>query len=98
METLLQVVRIKGLCRAARVAKLETGPKGAVISFHQDKFADPAGLVEYLNSSNGTAKVKENKLVVRRDWEQVEKRLKGAHVIVRDLAAIAVAAKKAAKK
>ena len=38
---LLKVVAIKGLCRQANVAKIDVGPKGAVISFRDDRFANP---------------------------------------------------------
>ncbi|MEM7242124.1 MAG: transcription-repair coupling factor [Pseudomonadota bacterium] len=92
VETLMKVVRIKGLCQAARISKFDSGPKGAVIQFFKDKFADPAGLAGYLSASNGTAKIRDNKLVIRRDWDVPEKRLKGAAVIARDLAKIAIEA------
>src|ERR1700761_3036495 len=44
-DQLLKVVAIKGLCRQANVAKIDVGPKGAVISFRNDTFANPLGLV-----------------------------------------------------
>ena len=44
-DQLLKVVAIKGLCRQANVAKIDVGPKGAVVSFRDDRFANPAGLV-----------------------------------------------------
>src|SRR5205085_7872164 len=43
-DQLLKVVAIKGLCRQANVAKIDVGPKGAVIGFRDDRFANPAGL------------------------------------------------------
>ena len=86
VETLLRIVRIKTLCRRAGIAKLDGGPKGATIAFRNDHFADPAGLVRYLQDQRGLAKVKDNRLVVRRDWPDAEARVKGAFAIVRDLA------------
>ena len=68
VETLLLVVRIKALCKRAGIARLDGGPKGATVQFHHDKYANPAGLVQFLHAQNGAAKVKDNKIVVRRDW------------------------------
>ena len=41
VNTLLLVVRIKSMCKRAGIAKLDGGPKGATIQFHNDKFASP---------------------------------------------------------
>ncbi|MEM9060022.1 MAG: transcription-repair coupling factor [Pseudomonadota bacterium] len=96
VETLLAVVRIKTMCRRAGVERLDTGPKGATIQFRGNKFADPVGLVGFINAQNGLAKVKDNKLIVRRDWTEDRERVRGAFAIARDLARIAKDAKKAA--
>ena len=45
---LLDVVAIKALCRRANVAKIDAGPKGAVLSFRDDTFANPEGLIAYI--------------------------------------------------
>jgi transcription-repair coupling factor (superfamily II helicase) len=74
------------MCKRAGIARLDGGPKGATIQFHNDKFANPAGLVEYLNSQSAQAKVKDNKIVIRRDWSKDSDRIKGAFAIARDLA------------
>ncbi len=86
VNTLLLIVRIKAMCKRAGIARLDGGPKGATIQFHNDKFANPAGLVEYLNSQSGLAKVKDNKIVIRRDWSKDSDKIKGAFAIARDLA------------
>jgi transcription-repair coupling factor (superfamily II helicase) len=96
VETLLRIVRIKTLCRKAGVAKLDGGPKGATLQFRNDRFADPAGLVKFIQDQRGLAKVKDNKLVVRRDWPAAEDRVKGAFAIVRDLARLVAPPRKAA--
>jgi transcription-repair coupling factor (superfamily II helicase) len=96
VETLLRIVRIKTMCRRAGVAKLDGGPKGATLSFREDRFADPAGLVRFIQDQKGLAKIKDNRLVVRRDWPDAEARVKGAFAIVRDLARLAKAGDAAA--
>ncbi|MEO0486397.1 MAG: transcription-repair coupling factor [Pseudomonadota bacterium] len=86
VNTLLLVVRIKAMCKRAGIAKLDGGPKGATVQFHNDKFASPQGLVEFIQDQRGLAKVKDNKIVVRRDWKKDADKIKGAFAIARDLA------------
>ena len=86
VNTLLLVVRIKSMCKRAGIAKLDGGPKGATIQFHSDKFASPRGLVEFIEDQKGLAKIKDNKIVVRRDWAKESDKIKGAYAIARDLA------------
>ena len=95
VNTLMLVVRIKAMCKKAGIAKLAGGPKGATIQFHNDKFASPQGLVEFIQDQRGLAKVKDNKIVVRRDWKADADKIKGAFAIARDLAEKVVAEKKA---
>ena len=86
VNTLLLIVRIKAECKKAGIAKLDGGPKGATIQFHNDKFASPAGLVEFLRDQDGQARVKDNRIIVRRDWARDSDKIKGAFSIARDLA------------
>ncbi len=95
VNTLMLVVRIKAMCKRAGIAKLDGGPKGATIQFHNDKFASPQGLVEFIQNQRGLAKVKDNKIVVRRDWKKDSDKIKGAFSIARDLAEKVMAQKKA---
>jgi len=77
VNTLMLVVRIKAMCKRAGIAKLDGGPKGVTIQFHNDKFASPEGLVTFIQDQRGLAKVKENKIVVKRDWKTMLTRSKG---------------------
>lgn len=89
VNMLLNIVKIKSMCRKAGIAKLDGGPKGATIQFYRDKFVDPAGLVAFIKAQNGLAKVRDNKIVVRRDWAKTSDKVKGAYSIARDLAQLA---------
>ena len=91
VESLLAIVRIKAMCRRAGIAKLDGGPKGATVQFRNDKFANPAGLAQWIAGQNNLAKVKGTKLVVRRDWDDDAAKMKGAFAICRDLAKVAEA-------
>ena len=97
VNTLLLIVRIKAMCKRAGIAKLDGGPKGATIQFHNDKFASPQGLVEFIEHQRGLAKVKDNKIVIRRDWKNDADKIKGAFAIARDLAEKLIAEKKRKK-
>ena len=94
VNTLMLVMRIKGMCKRAGIARLDGGPKGATLQFHNDKFASPEGLVRFLHAQNGLAKVRDNKVVIRRDWNKASDRIKGAFAIARDLAQIVAEAQK----
>jgi len=86
VETLLRVMRIKAMCKRARIAKMDAGPKGATIRFHDDKFPNPAGLAAYVQKQGGLARIRDNRIVLRRDWAQPADKIKGAFAIARDLA------------
>lgn len=78
VENLLQTVAIKQLCRRAGVAKVDAGPKGAVIGFHQDTFARPDLLIQWIGQQAGTVKVRpDQKLVLMRAWDALPVRLEG---------------------
>ena len=91
VNTLMLIVRIKAMCRKAGIAKLDGGPKGATIQFHNDKFASPGGLVVFLEDQRGLAKIRDNKVVVQRDWSRTSDKIKGAFAIAKDLAALVAA-------
>lgn len=86
VNTLMLIVRIKAMCKRAGISQLDGGPKGATIRFHNDKFASPKGLVEFIQAQKGMAKVKDNKIVVGREWKTEADKIKGAFAIAKDLA------------
>ncbi|MGO4854796.1 transcription-repair coupling factor [Phaeovulum sp. W22_SRMD_FR3] len=86
VNTLLVVMRIKAMCKRAHIARMDAGPKGCTVQFHQDKFPNPAGLVDYLTAERGMAKVVNNKISIRRDWTNEADKIKGAFAVARDLA------------
>ena len=102
VEHLLQIVTIKALCRRANVEKLDAGPKGVVLSFRDNIFNNPEGLIGYMREQGSGARMradpkdaKNQQLVFFDDWEQPEERLKGTAAILRKLATIAERAKAA---
>jgi len=98
VNTLLLVVRLKGMCRRAGIARIDGGPRGATLRFHRDKFASPEGLMHYIADQGGLAKMRGNCLVIRRDWKAGRDRIRGAFAIARDLATLAGAAPRKAQE
>ena len=93
---LLRLVGIKLLCRQANVEKIETGPKGAVISFRDNSFANPERLVGFIHEQGRAARVRPDmKVVFFDDWEEPEQRLRGTANILRNLVELAQPAKAA---
>ena len=90
VENLLQIVTIKRRCVEAGVDKVDAGPKGAVISFHQDKFAHPEGLIAFIQKRADTVKVRpDHKLVFQKKWEDPADRARGVRRLIDDLAGLA---------
>jgi transcription-repair coupling factor (superfamily II helicase) len=87
---LFKVAAIKGYCRRANVEKVDAGPKGAVISFRDNSFAQPDRLVFFIKQHGKAAKVRPDmKVVFLQDWETPEDRLTGTTEILRQLSNLA---------
>ena len=98
----MQIVGIKALCRRANVEKIEAGPKGVVLSFRDNIFPNPEGLIGYMREQGSGVRMrpdpknaKGQQLVFFDDWERPEDRLKGTAAILRKLTSIAERAKAA---
>ena len=97
VDQLLKIIAIKQHCRQAGIAKIDAGPKGAVVTFRNDQFANPAGLVDFLTRHPKTAKLRpDHKMVYQRDWQTTDERLAGVTNLTRTLSGIARAAGAAA--
>jgi len=80
---LMEIVAIKGLCRKAGVAKIDAGPKGAVVAFRNNAFANPAGLVQFIATSPYDVKLRpDQKVVFKQEWPDERARLKGCRRVL----------------
>jgi transcription-repair coupling factor (superfamily II helicase) len=96
---LMRIVEVKLNCRQAMVAKLDIGPKGAVVTFADSGFPDLEGLLGYMDRLKGTAKLRpDSKMAVSRDWPTPDARLNGALQLSRGLARVAAAGESAKKE
>src|SRR6202022_4683395 len=87
---LFKIAAIKGYCRRANVEKVDAGPKGAVITFRDNKFAQPGRRVFFIRQHGQAARVRPDmKVVFFQEWETPEERLAGTTEILRQLANLA---------
>ena len=87
VNNLLDIVRIKQLCRRAMVDKVEAGPKGAVIGFYKDSPPNLPALLQWLNAAKGTVKLRaDQKLVSVSAWDSVAQRVSGVQKLMKQLA------------
>jgi transcription-repair coupling factor (superfamily II helicase) len=92
---LMKIVEVKLNLKQAMVAKLDIGPKGAVVTFADGGFPDLAGLLGYIERLKGSAKLRpDSKMTVARDWPTPDARLNGALQLSRGLARVSAAGEK----
>ena len=76
---MIQIAGVKALCRTAYIAKLDAGPKGAVLTFRPESAPDPMKLVAAVPEQPALFRLRpDGKMVVNGDWTTPEQRLKGA--------------------
>ncbi len=91
---LVKLIQIKRQAIEANIAKIDVGAKGSLVSFHNDEFLDPVGLMAYAQRLEGTIKLRpDSKIVVTRTWGNPEARLNGLFQLTKGLSAIARKAK-----
>ena len=87
---LFKLATIKSFCRRANIEKVDAGPKGAVITFRDNKFAQPERLVFFIRQHGQAAKVRPDmKVVFFQEWETPDERIEGTTEILRQLANLA---------
>ena len=90
VEYLLKIVHIKGYCKKANVEKIDAGAKGVVVTFRNNEFSNPTGLIQYIASEDSEVKLRpDQKLVFKRDWPEPEQRLAETSLILNKLAMMA---------
>ncbi|MDQ0837466.1 transcription-repair coupling factor [Sphingomonas faeni] len=86
-ENLIKVIEIKLNAKRACVSKIDVGPKGVLVSFHDDKPPNIDKLLAYVERLNGVARLRpDSKLVLQRAWGDPKARLHGALQLSKGLA------------
>ncbi len=86
-DNLIRVIEIKLNAKRACVSKIDVGPKGVLVSFHNDTPPNIEKLLAYVERLNGVARLRpDSKLVLQRAWGDPKARLHGALQLSKGLA------------
>jgi transcription-repair coupling factor (superfamily II helicase) len=86
-QNLLTLIEVKMNCRKAGIARIDIGPRGALVSFHNDSCPNLPGLLGYVQKLGPIAKLRpDSKLVIQRAWGDPKARLNGALKLSQGLA------------
>ena len=86
-DNLVKVIEIKMNAKKACVAKMDVGPKGALVAFHDDKPPNVEALLAYVEKLGPIAKLRpDSKLALTRNWADPAARLHGALQLSKGLA------------
>ncbi|WP_137786255.1 transcription-repair coupling factor [Sphingomonas sp. 3P27F8] len=86
-ENLIRVIEIKMNAKKACVAKMDIGPKGALVTFHDDRPPNVEGLLAYVQRLGAIAKLRpDSKFALTRSWPDADARLNGALQLSKGLA------------
>ncbi|MSO68926.1 MAG: transcription-repair coupling factor [Alphaproteobacteria bacterium] len=87
---LLKIIAIKRICRRAGISRVDAGPKGAVLSFRNDRFAAPEKLIAYVSKPEHGLRLRpDSKLVAPRDWSRLNERVGGIEKLLEQIAGLA---------
>ncbi|MGE3143558.1 MAG: TRCF domain-containing protein, partial [Hyphomonadaceae bacterium] len=90
-DHLIAVAALKALCRRCAIAKLDAGPKGAVLTFRDTGFPDPGALVQYVQSRAKDFRMRpDGKLVLQGEWPEAAPRLKALRAALEAIANLTV--------
>jgi transcription-repair coupling factor (superfamily II helicase) len=97
VEHLLSTLRIKLLCKSAGVVRLDVGPKGVVLAFRNNKFANPPALIDHIAKHAGRIKLRADQtLFIAAESHDDLSRLKIADAVAREVAVLLPAPKEIA--
>ncbi len=86
-QNLLTLIEVKLNCRSAGIARIDIGPRGALVSFQNDECRNIPALFGYVQRLGPVAKLRpDSKLVINRAWGDPAARLNGALKLSQGLA------------
>ena len=86
VEHLMATLQIKLLCKQAGIVRLDAGPKGVVLAFHNNKFENPAALIDHIARHPSRIKLRTDQtLFIATDNTDEAVRLKQAHAIAHEI-------------
>jgi transcription-repair coupling factor (superfamily II helicase) len=90
VSNLLDIMKIKQQCLLAGIDKIDAGPKGIVLSFHNNKFKNPEALINFIAKNPLKTKIRgDQKLVLLSEWQTAEERIKGTKSLLENIVRLA---------
>lgn len=89
VEHFIATLRIKAVCKGAGIARLDAGPKGIVLAFRNNKFANPTALIDHIAKHTGRIKLRgDQTLFIAAETKGDAERLTIASRIASEIAAL----------
>lgn len=89
VENLLKTVEIKQLCRQTNIERVEAGSKGILLMFHNNTFANPEKLIDFVQKQFGAIQIRpDQKLFIGHNLENYQTRIDVLRNYILKLAAL----------
>ncbi|MDI9349574.1 MAG: transcription-repair coupling factor [Candidatus Symbiobacter sp.] len=86
---LLRIIGLKSLCKQANIAKIDAGPKGAVVAFHNPAAINLERLLDVVRQNPLAMKLRpDSKVSYLANWDSASARLAGVEDLAKMLAAV----------
>lgn len=86
VENLLAIIRLKLVCKAAGIEKLDTGPKGAIIGFRDNKFAKPEALIGFIHKNGATMKIRpDQRIFCQQEYKNDQDKLRQTSNLIQQI-------------
>ena len=85
INSLLNVMQIKSICKKIGISKIDLGISGANFELRHNHKLSPNKLINYINSEDNRIKVKGTKLIFKRNWVTNKDKMKGIFSILKNL-------------
>jgi transcription-repair coupling factor (superfamily II helicase) len=84
VEILLKVTSIKNICILTGIDLLKTGYSRILIGFHKNNFSNPKALMEFIQKNKNFIKVKEDKIVITKSFNNDHNKLDFIKILVKN--------------
>ena len=89
VESLLKILHIKQICRRAYIERIDTGPKGAVISFYNNIFPNPDALIGLIAKNSLSMKLRpDQKLFCRVSFNSADDKIQQVEGLIQKISGL----------
>ena len=84
VDILIKVSSIKNLCVSTGINLLKVGQNRILVGFHENKFSNPTKLMEFIQKNSAFIKVKEDKIVITKSFNNDHNKLDFIKILVKN--------------